>query len=101
MSILTISIHANVLGLMAPTVVLFRTARSLRRVSRVGRRMGRHMSRMSWGSFPGEHVELEAKVEVANALEHTAELERPRNSLRAVEEVTHLHGITENPSRDN
>ena len=63
--------------------------------------VGRCVSRVGGGGVPGEHVELEAKVEVTHALEHTAELERPRNGLRAVEEVAHLHGITENPGCDD
>lgn len=91
------SVHADILRLMAPAVVLLRAARDLRRVAG----MGRDMSRMCGGGLPGEHPELEAQVEVTHALEHTAELEGPGNGLGAVEEVTHLHGVTENPGRDD
>lgn len=49
----------------------------------------------------GEEIKLETQVEVAHALEDTAELERPRDGLCAVEEVAHLHGVTKNPCRNN
>ena len=49
----------------------------------------------------GEHPVLEAQVQIAHALEHTAQLERPGDGLLAAEEVAHLHGITKNPSGEN
>lgn len=50
---------------------------------------------------PSEHVELEAQVEVARALEHAAQLEGPWDSFCAAEEIAHLHGVTENPCRND
>lgn len=53
------------------------------------------------GSHLGEHIVLEAQVKVAHTLEHTAQLEGPGDGLLAAEEVAHLHGITNEPCREN
>ena len=51
----------------------------------------------SSGSTANEHPVLDAQVAVAHALEHTAQLESPRNGLLATEEVAHLHRVTKEP----
>lgn len=40
---------------------------------------------------------LEAKVEIADALEDTAHFEGPWDGFLAAEEITHLHDISQNP----
>lgn len=70
-------------------------------VERGGERAGVGVGRGLSGGVSSEVIKLEAQVEVANALEDTTELERPGDGLCAVEEVAHLHGITENPCRDD
>lgn len=70
-------------------------------VERVGERAGVGVGRALSGGVSSEVIKLEAQVEIANALEDTTELERPGDGLCAVEEVAHLHGITENPCRDD
>lgn len=49
----------------------------------------------------GEHPVLEAQIQIAHALEHTAQLEGPGNGFRAAEEVAHLHCITKDPRSEN
>lgn len=49
----------------------------------------------------GEHPVLEAQVQIAHALEHTAQLERPGDGFLAAEKIAHLHGISENPGSEN
>lgn len=46
---------------------------------------------------PSEHPVLQAQVAITDALEHTAELECPGDSLCTAEEVAHLHRVTNQP----
>lgn len=48
-----------------------------------------------------EHPVLEAQIQIAHTLEHTAKLEGPGNGFLAAEEVAHLHGVTKDPRSEN
>lgn len=78
-----LSVHANILLFLPPPAFMLHGAAS------------------SPAGGAGEHPVLEAQVQIAYALEHTAQLERPGDGLLATEEVAHLHGITKNPSSKN
>lgn len=76
-------VHANILLFLAPPAFTLHGAAS------------------SPAGGAGKHPVLEAQIQIAHTLEHTAQLECPGDGVRTAKEVAHLHSVTNNPCSEN
>jgi hypothetical protein len=63
-----------------------------------------HLSRKTLNAVNrplAKHQVLNSKIRIATCLEDTTKLERPRNGAFSKEEERHLHGITQQPVRED